>query len=108
MCVLLRGVVGPDLRRVERTVVDAQLVDRAVDDGAAHAEAGEAGRGEDAGVESETAGVKGFNSDVEKAHAEERGLDWAAVEKLEKQSVSPKDMLAFLKARGLLEQEDKP
>jgi uncharacterized protein YgiM (DUF1202 family) len=57
----------------------------------------------DAGAESETAGVKGFNSSVEEAHAKERGQDWSALVKLEQQTVSPKDMLVFLRARGFVE-----
>jgi hypothetical protein len=56
-------------------------------------------------VESETAGVKGFNEDVEKAHAEKRGMDWAAVNKLDKQEVTAEQVVAFLEVRGLAEGE---
>ena len=61
----------------------------------------------EASATSETAGVKGFNPDVEKAHAKRRGLDWSGVDKLERQKVTAEEVRTFLAKRGLGEGEVK-
>jgi uncharacterized protein YgiM (DUF1202 family) len=48
-----------------------------------------------------TAGAKGFNADVEKKYAQQRGLDFSAVDAMEAYSISPKEMEAFLDEGGL-------
>jgi len=57
---------------------------------------------QEASATAETAAVKGFETDIERAHAEGRGQDWSALAALDRQAVSTEDMLEFLRERGLL------
>jgi len=52
---------------------------------------------------SETAAVKGFGDDVEKAHAAAQGIDWSLVARIDRQTVSPEEMHSFLRKRGFEE-----
>lgn len=52
---------------------------------------------------SETAAVKGFGEDVEKAHAAAVGVDWSLLERIDGHTVSPEQMRSFLLKRGFEE-----
>ena len=61
----------------------------------------EAVGGKEASSTTPTAAAKGFNKDVEKKVAEQRDLDYSAVNAMESYTISSEEMEAFLEEGGL-------